>query len=62
VLNAKITKIVTDCRKTYYKVWALKGSDFPYTSTYFKTYDELIDMYSTWANDIKNNTLMGQTI
>jgi hypothetical protein len=62
VLNAKITQILTDCGKIYYKVWSLKGSDFPYTSTYFKTYVELLEMYSTWADDIKNDTLMGRTI
>lgn len=62
VLNAKITQILTDCGKLYYNVWSLKGSDFPYRSTYFKTYNELIEMYSIWADDIKNDTLMGQTI
>ena len=62
ILDAKIVKILTDCGKTYYKVWSLGNSTMPYDATTFKTYDELINMYSRWADDIKNDTLVGQTI
>jgi hypothetical protein len=61
VLKAKIYKVVTDQGNTYYRVWSLKGSSFPYDANNFKTYDELIEMYSIWADDIENDTLMGQT-
>jgi hypothetical protein len=62
ILDAKIVKVVTDCGKTYYKVWSLKNSTMPFDYTTFKNYDDLIDMYSRWADDIKNSTLITQAI
>jgi len=62
ILKAKIYKVVDRKGGTHYRVWTLKGSSMPYDVNNFKTYDELISMYSRWADDIKNDTLVGQTI
>jgi len=62
VIKAKIIKRENEinCGPTY-SVWTLKGSTIPFHSYNFRSYEDLIDMYSTWADDIKNDTLMGQT-
>lgn len=59
VIKGQIIKIENETNSgPTYSVWTLKGSTIPFHSYNFHSYDHLIDFYSTWADDIKNDTLI----